>query len=55
MVKVIFVKMLITAIFGFGLFVGMSVATGVPVPSAAVISSGFSYVSWRINNGTATI
>jgi len=48
--KLIFVKMLVTSMFGLGLFIGISTATGVSIPSAAAISGGLSYVSWRIEN-----
>jgi hypothetical protein len=51
--KITTAKLLITAIFAVGMFAGMSYV--VPVPSAAAVSGGLSYVTWRIDNGSTTV
>jgi hypothetical protein len=53
--KIVTAKMLISAIFGVGMCAGMCIGADVPIQSAAVISGGFSYVSWRIENGSVTV
>ena len=53
--KILTAKMLISTIFGIGMCAGMYIGADVPIQSAAAISGGFSYVSWRIENGSVTL